>query len=185
MKKKKPPITSSRTRSDRSSNMGQGNKKNPVSTPKPRTSAVSSMTRQGPTAKGTRTMSNRAQSPRLPKLPKNPTTTQTVRAMGGNSSSPKINRLSAQARPSSGVKSAPQMRKEAAQKAATRAIMKAAGKRAGAAGAGATLFLQGRSGSALDKAVQKLPGIKANQKTDLGARASRAIMGMLKKKKKK
>ena len=96
-RKKKPPITSSRTRSDRSANMGQGNKKNPVSTPKPRTSAVSSMTRQGPTAKGTRTMSNRAQSPRLPKLPKNPTTTYTVRATGGNSSSPKINRLSAQA----------------------------------------------------------------------------------------
>ena len=77
--------------------MGQGNKKNPVSTPKPRTSAVSSMTRQGPMAKGTRTMSNRAQSPRLPKLPKNPTTAYTVRATGGNSSSPKINRLSAQA----------------------------------------------------------------------------------------
>jgi len=99
MAKKKPPITSSRTRSDRSANQGQGNKKNPVSTPKPRTSAVSSMTRQGPTAKGTRTASNRAQSPRLPKLPKNPTTTYTVRATGGNSSSPKVNRLSAQAVP--------------------------------------------------------------------------------------
>lgn len=99
MAKKKPPITSSRTRSDRSANQGQGNKKNPVSTPKPRTSAVSSMTRQGPTAKGTRTMSNRAQSPRLPKLPKNPTTTYTIRATGGNSTSAKINRLSAQAAP--------------------------------------------------------------------------------------
>lgn len=99
MAKKKPPITSSRTRSDRSANQGQGNKKNPVSTPKPRTSAVSSMTRQGPTAKGTRTASNRAQSPRLPKLPKNPTTTYTVRATGGNSSSAKVNRLSAQAAP--------------------------------------------------------------------------------------
>lgn len=183
MAKKKPPITSSRTRSDRSANQGQGNKKNPVSTPKPRTSAVSSMTRQGPTAKGTRTESNRFQSPRLPKLPKGSTTTQTIRAVGGNSKDAKINRLSAQARPSSGVKSSAQVRREAATKAATNAAIRRLSGRAGAVGMGAALFNQGRSGSALDKAVQKLPGIKANPKTDLGARASRAIMNAFKKKK--
>lgn len=185
MPKKKPPITSSRTRSDRSANQGQGNKKNPVSTPKPRTSAVSTMTRQGPTAKGTRTESNRAQSPRLPKLPKGSTTTQTIRASGGNSRDSKINRLSEQARPSSGVKSGPEIRKTEMAKAVRNAAVKRVAGRAGAVGAGAALFNQGRSGSALDKAVQKLPGIKANPKTDLGARASRAISEMFKKKKRK
>jgi len=47
------------------------------------------------------TSSNRPQSPRLPNLPKNPVkgagTTNTIRATGGNSKYPKINRLSAQA----------------------------------------------------------------------------------------
>lgn len=45
------------------------------------------------------TSSNRAQSPRLPNLPKNPVrgTTNTIRATGGGSRDPKINRLSAQA----------------------------------------------------------------------------------------
>jgi hypothetical protein len=46
--------------------------------------------------------------------------------------------------------------------------------------AGAELFKQGRSGSELDKAVQNLPGIKANQKTDIGKRASDAISSFFK-----
>lgn len=121
--------------------------------------------------------------PELPKLPKNPTTTNTIRATGGNSANAKINRLSAQASPSSGVKSGPAVRKQAAASALRNAAVKRMTGRAGAVGAGAALFNQGRSGSALDKAVRKLPGIKANPKTDLGARASRAIMNTLKKKK--
>jgi hypothetical protein len=45
---------------------------------------------------------------------------------------------------------------------------------------GAELFQQGKSGSELDKAVQNLPGIKANQKTDIGKRASDAITSFFK-----
>lgn len=123
--------------------------------------------------------------PELPKLPKTQTTTKTIRAVGGNSQDAKINRLSAQARPSSGVKTGPEARKEAAAKALRNAAMRRVAGRAGAVGTGAALFSQGRSGSALDKAVQKLPGIKANPKTDIGARASRAITSFFKKKKKK
>lgn len=123
--------------------------------------------------------------PELPKLPKNPTTTNTIRALGGNSRDPKINRLSAQARPSSGVKSGPEQRRQAAIRTVRNAAIKRLSGRAGAISAGAALFNQGRSGSALDKAVQKLPGIKANPKTDLGARASRAISNFFKKKKRK
>ena len=47
--------------------------------------------------------------------------------------------------------------------------------RAGAIGVGANLFAQGKSGSVVDQAVKKLPGIKANPKTDLGKRAGDAI----------
>jgi len=63
-------------------------------------------TRSGPAAQRSRpttrvTTNNRTQSPRLPNLPKNPVkgagTTNTIRATGGNSKYPKINRLSAQA----------------------------------------------------------------------------------------
>lgn len=123
--------------------------------------------------------------PELPKLPKTQTTAKTIRAVGGNSQDAKINRLSAQARLSSGVKTGPEVRKEAAAKALRNAAMRRVAGRAGAVGTGAALFSQGRSGSALDKAVQKLPGIKANPKTDIGARASRAITSFFKKKKKK
>jgi len=52
--------------------------------------------------------------------------------------------------------------------------------RASAVLTGAELFKQGRSGSELDKTVQNLPGIKANQKTDIGKRASDAISSMFK-----
>jgi hypothetical protein len=59
------------------------------------------MKQQGPLKPKTVTSSNRPQSPRLPNLPKNPVkgagTTNTIRATGGNSKYPKINRLSAQA----------------------------------------------------------------------------------------
>jgi len=61
-------------------------------------------TRSGPAAQRSRpstrvTTNNRTQSPRLPNLPKNPVTgtTNTIRATGGGSRDPKINRLSAQA----------------------------------------------------------------------------------------
>jgi hypothetical protein len=57
-------------------------------------------------------------------------------------------------------------------------MMRGAGKlagRAGAVGVGANLFMQGKSGSVVDQAVKKLPGIKANPKTDLGKRAGDAI----------
>jgi len=45
------------------------------------------------------TTNNRSNSPRLPNLPRNPVTgtTNTIRATGGRSTDPKINRLSAQA----------------------------------------------------------------------------------------
>lgn len=157
------------------------------SQPRPRPTQVSTIKQQGPLRPKTVTENNRSTSPRLPKLPKKPVqgTTYTIRALGGNSRDAKINRLSAQARPTSGVRSAPQMRSEAAAKAARNAALRRGAGRAGAVAAGAALFNQGRSGSALDKAVQKLPGIKANPKTDLGARASRAIMNAFKKKKKR
>ena len=84
------------------------------SQPRPRPTQVSTMKQQGPlkpkatTAASQRggntgtarvTSSNRAQSPRLPNLPRNPVrgTTNTIRATGGGSRDPKINRLSAQA----------------------------------------------------------------------------------------
>lgn len=85
------------------------------SQPRPRPTSVSSMKQQGPlkpkattssaqrggtTGTARVTSSNRPQSPRLPNLPKNPVkggTTNTIRATGGNSNYPKINRLSAQA----------------------------------------------------------------------------------------
>lgn len=82
------------------------------SQPRPRPTQVSTMKQQGPLSAGTRTSqrggntgtarvtsSNRSNSPRLPNLPKNPVrgTTNTIRATGGGSRDPKINRLSAQA----------------------------------------------------------------------------------------
>ena len=69
------------------------------SQPRPRPTQVSTMKQQGPLKAGTRTSSDRQNSPRLPKLPKNPVrgTTKTIRATGGGSRDPKINRLSAQA----------------------------------------------------------------------------------------
>jgi len=71
------------------------------SQPRPRPTSVSTMKQQGPMKPKTVTSSNRPQSPRLPNLPKNPVkgagTTNTIRATGGNSKYPKINRLSAQA----------------------------------------------------------------------------------------
>lgn len=101
-------LTSSATRSAR----GKGNAGG--SQPRPRPTQVSSMKQQGPlkpkatttaserggnTGTARVTSSNRPQSPRLPNLPKNPVkgTTYTIRATGGRSTDPKINRLSAQA----------------------------------------------------------------------------------------
>jgi len=59
-------LTSSDTRQARIKGNAGG------SQPRPRPTQVSSMKQQGPLKLGTRTESNRAQSPRLPKLPKNP-----------------------------------------------------------------------------------------------------------------
>ena len=101
-------LTSSATRQARGKGKAGG------SQPRPRPTQVSTMKQQGPlkpkatTAASQRggntgtarvTSSNRAQSPRLPNLPKNPVrgTTNTIRATGGGSRDPKINRLSAQA----------------------------------------------------------------------------------------
>ena len=86
------------------------------SQPRPRPTQVSTTKQQGPlkpkattssaqrggnTGSARVTSSNRPQSPRLPNLPKNPVkgggTMNTIRATGGNSTDPKINRLSAQA----------------------------------------------------------------------------------------
>jgi hypothetical protein len=65
---------------------------------KPKATTAASQ-RGGNTGTARVTSSNRAQSPRLPNLPKNPVrgTTNTIRATGGGSRDPKINRLSAQA----------------------------------------------------------------------------------------
>ena len=114
--------------------------------------------------------------PKGPSLPKVPSqgTTNTIRATGGGSRDAKINRLSAQTRPITG------QRAIAPQKPAMRgpSMRGAAGKlagKAGAVGVGTNLFMQGKSGSVVDQAVKKLPGIKANPKTDLGKRAGDAI----------
>ena len=86
-------LTSSATRQARIKGNAGG------SQPRPRPTSVSTMKQQGPLQGGTRTSSARQNSPRLPKLPKNPVrgTTNTIRATGGGSRDPKINRLSAQA----------------------------------------------------------------------------------------
>ena len=96
------------------------------SQPRPRPTQVSTMKQQGPLSGGTRTSSNRQNSPRLPNLPKNPVrgTTNTIRATGGGSNYSAINRLSAQA-----AKAAPVVAKGAA-KAVGRGVMKAIGTRA-------------------------------------------------------
>jgi hypothetical protein len=85
------------------------------------------MKQQGPLSGGTRTSSNRQNSPRLPNLPKNPVkggTINTIRATGGGSSYNAINRLSAQA-----AKAAPSVAKGAA-KAVGRSMLKTVGTRA-------------------------------------------------------
>ena len=89
------------------------------SQPRPRPTQVSTMKQQGPLQGGTRTSSNRQNSPRLPNLPKNP-----VRAAGGNSTYSAVNRLSAQA-----AKAAAPVAKSAA-KAVGKGVMKAVGTRA-------------------------------------------------------
>ena len=93
MAPKKVPVTGSRTRQARINGNAGG------SQPRPRPTQVSTMKQQGPLSGGTRTSSNRQNSPRLPNLPKNPVrgTTNTIRATGGGSQDAKINRLSAQA----------------------------------------------------------------------------------------
>ena len=95
------------------------------SQPRPRPTQVSTMKQQGPLKAGTRTSSDRQNSPRLPKLPKNPVrgTTNTIRATGGNSRDPKINRLSAQASRITGRSPvAPKPRLSAAGKVASTAM---------------------------------------------------------------
>jgi hypothetical protein len=130
-----------------------------------------------------------SKGPQLPPTPKKPTTgtTYTIRATGGNSRDAKINRLSAQTKPISGKRpiapaKAPQRPSAASNVAKTSRALQAAGARAsrlagglGAVGVGANLFAQGKTGSVMDQAVKKLPGIKANPKTDLGRRAGNAI----------
>ena len=113
-------LTSSGTRQARVKGNAGG------SQPRPRPTQVSTMKQQGPLKPKVVTSSNRAQSPRLPNLPKNPVrgTTNTIRAIGGNSNYSAINRLSAQA-----SKAAPSVAKSAA-KAAGRGVMKAVGARA-------------------------------------------------------
>ena len=95
------------------------------SQPRPRPTQVSTMKQQGPLKAGTRTSSDRQNSPRLPNLPKNPVrgTTNTIRATGGNSRDPKINRLSAQASRITGRSPvAPKPRLSAAGKVASTAM---------------------------------------------------------------
>lgn len=163
------------------------------SQPRPRPTSVSSMKPQGPlkpkattssaqrggtTGTARVTSSNRPQSPRLPNLPKNPVkggTTNTIRATGGNSNYPKINRLSTQAAKPSNVSSLSNL-------AQSRRNLQAAGAKAqriagkvGAVGVGTNLFMQGKSGSEIDKLARSIPGMKANPKTDLGKRAGDAI----------
>jgi hypothetical protein len=84
------------------------------------------MKQQGPLSGGTRTSSNRQNSPRLPNLPKNPVrgTTNTIRATGGGSNYSAINRLSAQA-----AKAAPAVAKGAV-KAVGKSVLKTVGTRA-------------------------------------------------------
>jgi hypothetical protein len=164
--KPKAPATSSETRNPNRVRAGVNQNNKPGAG-----RVTGTMGRPKPSTPARVTASNRAQSPRLPNLPKNPVrgTTNTIRATGGGSRDAKINRLSAQTRPIAG------QRAMAPQKPTMRgAAGKLAGK-AGAVGVGANLFMQGKSGSVVDQAVKKLPGIKANPKTDIGKRAGDAI----------
>lgn len=127
--------------------------------------------------------------PQLPPTPKKPTsgTMYTIRATGGRSTDPKINRLSAQTKPITGNRpiapyKAPQRPSAAANVAKSRQALQAAGARAsrlagkvGAVGVGTNLFMQGKSGSEIDQLAKRIPGMKANPKTDLGKRAGDAI----------
>jgi len=108
--------------------------------------------------------------PQLPKVPSKGTT-NTIRATGGGSNYTKINRLSGQTRAITGSRALAPV----ARGAGAGAAMRGAAGKAGAVGVGANLFMQGKSGSVVDQAVKKLPGIKANPKTDLGKRAGDAI----------
>jgi hypothetical protein len=127
--------------------------------------------------------------PQLPPTSKKPTmgTTYTIRATGGRSTDPKINRLSAQTKPITGQRpiapyKAPQRPSAAANVAKSRQALQAAGNRAqriagkvGAVGVGTNLFMQGKSGSEIDRLAKRIPGMKANPKTDLGKRAGDAL----------
>jgi len=108
--------------------------------------------------------------PQLPNVPSKGTT-NTIRATGGNSKYAKINRLSGQTRAITGSRALAPAARGVGASAAMRGIVN----KAGAVGVGANLFMQGKSGSVVDQAVKKLPGIKANPKTDLGKRAGDAI----------
>ena len=166
--KPKTPATSSETRNPNRVRAGVNQNNKPGAG-----RVTGTMGRPKPSTPARVTASNRTQSPRLPNLPRNPVTgtTNTIRATGGGSRDAKINRLSAQTRPITGSRALAPVTRGAGAGAAMRG---AAGK-AGAVGVGANLFMQGKSGSVVDQAVKKLPGIKANPKTDLGKRAGDAI----------
>ena len=92
--KPKAPATSSETRNPNRVRAGINQNNKPGAG-----RVTGTMGRPKPSTPARVTASNRAQSPRLPNLPKNPVTgtTKTIRATGGGSRDPKINRLSAQA----------------------------------------------------------------------------------------
>ena len=92
--KPKAPATSSETRNPNRVRAGVNQNNKPGAG-----RVTGTMGRPKPSTPARVTASNRAQSPRLPNLPKNPVTgtTKTIRATGGGSRDPKINRLSAQA----------------------------------------------------------------------------------------
>ena len=92
--KPKTPATSSETRNPNRVRAGVNQNNKPGAG-----RVTGTMGRPKPSTPARVTASNRTQSPRLPNLPKNPVTgtTKTIRATGGGSRDPKINRLSAQA----------------------------------------------------------------------------------------
>jgi hypothetical protein len=92
--KPKTPATSSETRNPNRVRAGVNQNNKPGAG-----RVTGTMGRPKPSTPTRVTSSSRAQSARLPNLPKNPVrgTTNTIRATGGGSRDPKINRLSAQA----------------------------------------------------------------------------------------
>ena len=92
--KPKTPATSSETRNPNRVRAGVNQNNKPGAG-----RVTGTMGRPKPSTPTRVTSSSRAQSPRLPNLPKNPVrgTANTIRATGGGSRDPKINRLSAQA----------------------------------------------------------------------------------------